>query len=254
MAADAGCRVVGLGGYTSIVTGNCRHTKTGGIAKTSGNALTVGMSLAAVDEEVKKVGIDLAESCVGIVGACGNIGSICAVLLAPRVKQMVLVVRRPNAGKVHELLASIRDVAPRVDVKVSESADSLRACSVIVASSSSAQPIVFPRHLGAGPLVIADISVPPDVADDVELVRPDVGVIRGGIVRLPCNDDFIVPGVPLERGHVFACMAETMLMGLEGETANGSFESIQPHQVNQATAWAEKHGFKLGRIKFERSY
>ena len=38
-------------------------------------------------------------------------------------------------------------------------------------------------------------------------------VMRGGLVRLPHNADFVIAGLDLEPGYAFACMAETLLMG-----------------------------------------
>ena len=48
----------------------------------------------------------------------------------------------------------------------------------------------------------------------------------------------------------FACMAETLLMGLEGVTESVSFGPIRTEGVNWALQAAKKHGFALG--KFER--
>src|ERR1700680_5143642 len=50
MARDEGCQVVGLGGYTSIVTGNCQRIRVDGIGLTSGNALTVGVGLTVLQD------------------------------------------------------------------------------------------------------------------------------------------------------------------------------------------------------------
>ncbi|MFP5502808.1 MAG: aminotransferase class III-fold pyridoxal phosphate-dependent enzyme, partial [Candidatus Sericytochromatia bacterium] len=47
-AREAGCQVVGLGGYTSIVTDNGRRIGEGGVAITTGNSLTVAMGLEAL--------------------------------------------------------------------------------------------------------------------------------------------------------------------------------------------------------------
>ena len=78
--------------------------------------------------------------------------------------------------------------------------------------------------------------------------RPDVLVIRGGIVKLPCNDDFAVGGITLPRGHALACMSETLLMGLEGLSCDGSVGAVTEDSVRRTLGWAEKHGFRLGEI------
>ena len=52
----------------------------------------------------------------------------------------------------------------------------------------------------------------------------------------------------MSKGHVFACMAETLLMGLEGITTNGSYGPVTVAGVEKAMAMAQKHGFCLGDI------
>ena len=44
--------------------------------------------------------------------------------------------------------------------------------------------------------------------------RPDVMVREGGVIRLP-GDGYISFNCSLPRGHVYACMAETMMMAME---------------------------------------
>jgi len=64
---------------------------------------------------------------------------------------------------------------------------------------NSPEPLIHSEHLGTGPVIICDISVPSDVAPDVVQQRPDVVVIHGGIVRLPLNENFVIAGLPLEK-------------------------------------------------------
>jgi predicted amino acid dehydrogenase len=43
-------------------------------------------------------------------------------------------------------------------------------------------------------------------------------------------------------------MAETLLMGLEGLSCDGSVGPVTPEGVRRTLAWASKHGFRLGSI------
>jgi len=97
--------------------------------------------------------------------------------------------------------------------------------------------------------VVCDIAVPADVSPEVSLQLPLTTVMRGGLIKLPRNDDFLVAGLDLEPGYVFACMAETLLMGLEGVTTSVSFGSIKPENVNWALQAAQKHGFALSKLE-----
>jgi len=140
-------------------------------------------------------------------------------------------------------------VAPQVQVSVVEDLAAISRCQLIVAASNSPEPLIYPRHLADGPVAICDISLPSDVSEQVRRTRPDVLVIRGGVVRLPCNDDFSIGGIALPRGHALACMSETLLMGLEGLRSNGSVGPVTEEGVRRTLAWADKHGFALADLR-----
>lgn len=254
LARDEGCTVLGLGAYTSIVSGNGQRIKTQGIALTSGNSLTVGMGLLALKKAAREAGVELARSRLGIVGATGNVASTYAVMIARYVAELVLIVRDTNSPRLKAIVDQIKSAAPKVRVTCAEGVEGLRTCSLVVAASNTQAPLIYPEHLASGPVVICDISLPYDVAAEVQAERPDVVVIHGGVVRLPCNEDFVIGGLPLKRGHVYACIAETLLMGLEGKSSHGSFGQVRPEGVEQALAMAEKHGFTLGEFLTDQSH
>jgi acetylornithine/succinyldiaminopimelate/putrescine aminotransferase/predicted amino acid dehydrogenase len=251
LAREEGCHVVGLGGYTSIVSVNGLRVKTAGVALTSGNALTVAMGLEALRAAAKEKGIDVPRSRIGIVGASGNIGSMYASLIAPEVGEMVLVTRPAARARASTIADEIRRAVRGLAVEVATSIEALRDCPLVVAASSDPETLIYPGHLGPGPVVICDISLPPDVASSVRQQRGDVLVVRGGVVRLPENSDLCLSGVPLPRGQVYACIAETLLMGLEGMSSHGSYGRLDPEAVQTSIAMAEKHGFTLGGFKTE---
>ncbi len=251
LARDEGCQVLGLGGHTSIVTLNGLFTKSNGIALTSGNSLTVGMGISALKRSAKMKKIDLSDSRLAVLGALGNIASIYAVMMAPEVKEMVLIVRNLNSSRLSKLINDIRSAAPTLKLSTTDDLEVLKKCSLIVASSNSPDPLIYPADLSYEPVIILDISMPSDVAETVTYERPNALVFQGGIVRLPKNDDFTIGGIPLEKGHVFACMAETLLMGLEGITVHGSYGKMNPQNVQKMLKLAEKHGFKLGKISLK---
>jgi predicted amino acid dehydrogenase len=246
MAKEEGCSVLGLGAYTSILSGNCQRVKTNGIALTSGNSLTVGMGILALQRTAERMGIDLSQAKLGILGATGNIATTYAVMMAPYVAELVLIVRDPNSPRLQSVVDQIKAAVPGIKVTVAVHVASLRDCSLIVTASNASEPLIHAQHLGSGSVIICDISVPSDVAADVIRDRPDVAIIHGGVVRLPHNPDFVIAGLPLEKGHVYACMAETLLMGLEGINSHGSYGPVKPEGVLKTMAMAEKHGFELG--------
>jgi acetylornithine/succinyldiaminopimelate/putrescine aminotransferase/predicted amino acid dehydrogenase len=249
LARDDGNQVIGFGGYTSIISANCRRVRTDGIGLTTGNSLTTGMGILAVRQAADELGIAMGNASLAVVGATGNIASTYATMIAPSVRELVLVVRTVTSPKIKPLLAKIRAAAPHVRVTVADDIAAIARCQLIVTASNEPEPLIYPRHLADGPVAICDISLPSDVSDEVRRFRPDVLVIRGGIVRLPRNADFSIGGIALPPGHALACMSETLLMGLEGVRANGSVGPVTEDGVRRTLAWAEKHGFRLGDLR-----
>jgi len=164
------------------------------------------------------------------------------------VREVVLVVRNMRSPKVPSIVAAVEAAAPGRVVRVVDDLEALGGCPLIVSASNTPGPLIHPRHLGRGPTVICDISLPADVSDAVTLERPDVLVVTGGVVRLPLDTGFSIGGVPLPPGHVFACMAETLLMGLEGTWKATSVGPVTAESVRHAMAMAEKHGFTVGDV------
>ncbi len=154
-------------------------------------------------------------------------------------------------AQLHDALAGLGDRAP---VRLATDVAALADAQLVLGASNAPDPLVFPDVLGAGPVVICDVSVPMDTDASVLRERPDVTVIQGGVVRLPENPDFRIGGMPLEPGHAFACMSETILLGLEGITEHYSYGRISAEQVEEITRIADRHGFALGRPKTEMSY
>jgi len=246
-ARDYGCQVVGLGAYTSILSGNCKRIKTPGITLTSGNSLTVGMAIEAMKHTARECGIEIKKSRLAVLGATGNIGATLALLMAPEVESTLLVVRDLHSPRVKAMMDEIGKVAGKLHV--TDDLHELRKCNLIAAASNSPEPLICPEHLSDGPVVVCDVAVPADVSPDVAFERPLAIVMRGGVVKLPHNEDFVIAGLDLEPGYAFACMAETLLMGLEGMTESVSFGSIKPEGVNWGLQAARKHGFNLGKLE-----
>jgi len=107
LAADRGCTVAALGGFTSIVTGNGLNLRNDRIALTTGNALTVAMGLESITRAAQAAGIDLSKACFAAIGATGNIGSVYSQVMAQQVPR-ILLVGRP--GRTRELEAVAAEI------------------------------------------------------------------------------------------------------------------------------------------------
>lgn len=251
LAKKLGCQVVGLGGYASSVTGNCKRIRTEGIALTSGNSLTIGMALEALKQTAVEVGIGLQSVPIAVVGTPGNIASIAAILLAPYASELILLQRAAGNKRMEALVERIKAEHPEQTIRLTTDLYALRDASLIMTATISGESFIGPEHISHGKTVICDVSVPHDVFDSVVTERPNTTILNGGIVQLPCNADYAIAGITLPKGRVFACMAETLLMGLEGFTGHGTYGDITPENVQMFLALAEKHGFRLDIIKRE---
>ena len=98
-------------------------------------------------------------------------------------------------------------------------------------------------------MLICDIAVPPDVAPEVIEARPDVVVLSGGVVRIPGNERLKTFASPLPEGHMYACMAEAVLLGLMEQYGHFSFGDIEPAQVELIMSAAKAHGFECGDVR-----
>jgi predicted amino acid dehydrogenase len=161
----------------------------------------------------------------------------------------VLVVRDLQSPRVKSMAEEIAGAIGNLEL--TDDLYALRKCDIIAAASNSPEPLIRAEHLSDKPVVVCDVAVPADVSADVSFERPLATVIRGGLVKMPHNPDFVIAGLDLEPGYAYACMAETLLMGLEGVKEPVSFGPIKPEGVQWALSAAKKHGFALG--KFERA-
>ncbi|MBU0993142.1 MAG: aminotransferase class III-fold pyridoxal phosphate-dependent enzyme [Proteobacteria bacterium] len=158
-----------------------------------------------------------------------------------------------NTGNwlLDELTKEMKDRSP---VLFSTELSYLKMADLIISASSTPEPVIFPEHLNDWPIVINDIAVPADVDESVSEQKKNVFLIKGGVVKLPFNSDFNIAGIPLETGHAFACMSETILLGLTGIKEHYSYGRISKLKVKKILEIAKIHGFALGQFKTGRSY
>jgi predicted amino acid dehydrogenase len=255
LARSLGCEIVGLGGYTSIVTLNCTAVARPDAALTSGNAFTAALGLEGIEACLAERGLSLSDARVGVVGAKGNIGSICARILAEDAREIVLVGRDAKDPGLLAVAEAITADARKTDparapfVHVTDDMHELRGCDVILSSSNASMPVIHAKHLSPRVQVICDIATPRDVAPDVAPAFPGLTILSGGLARLPEARGLRLLGTRLPDDHIFGCVAETALLGLHGHKSSFSFGAISPEQVKFIQQLGRLHGFRLGRAQ-----
>jgi acetylornithine/succinyldiaminopimelate/putrescine aminotransferase/predicted amino acid dehydrogenase len=234
LARGLGCQVLGFGGYTSIVTDNCRAIAEDHLALTSGNSLTVHAGVEALWRGLGREG-----EVIGVVGATGNIGAMLAELVSERAGEVVLFGRKGSGARLERVRPRLR-CPSRVETDL----EGLRACAGVLSASNAPSPIIWPAHLAGGVTrVICDLAVPQDVAP---AVAAQVRVIRGGLLRLPLGQDLGIGGLSPEPGCVYACLAESLAMGFSGQREHLSYGALDRQGVALAGELAARHGFLVG--------
>ena len=255
MAERKGARILGLGAFTSVV-GDAGITiaHESDIAITSGNSLTVAMTLEAAKQAVQLMGVkDLTKGKAMIVGATGSIASVCSRLIAQAIGNVVLVSIEPE--KLLELKRTIQRETPGAEVTIATRAgDLIGDCDlVITATSAFGQRVIDIAKCKPG-AVICDVARPPDINPAEAALRPDVLVIESGEVLIPGDIDFGYDiGLPPKTSY--ACLAETALLAMDGRFEDYTLgRNITMERVKEIYKLSLKHNFKLAGLRSLEDY
>ncbi len=250
-AEKKGASVLGLGAHTSVVgDAGVSVAQRSPIAITTGNSYTIWALHETVKYGSGKLGIDIPGCRAMVIGATGSIGKAITKLLAEDVKELVLVAPKPE--RLMELARSLESKAAsegrelKVDVATVPD-EFLSAIDIVVASSSARGGIIDVMKLKSGALV-CDVAMPPDVSREEAGKRDDILVIESGEILIPGDVHWGVHlGLPKNVG--FACLAETILLGLEGRDDNFTLgREINIDKVKEIGEIGKEHGFKLAPI------
>lgn len=249
LAERLGARILGLGAFTSVV-GDAGITVARELAipVTTGNSYTVALAVEASLAAARRVDLDPERCVAAVVGAYGSTGRACARLLARSVPHLILIGRQRD--RLEQVGQEIQALGPRVDL--GQGMDLLPRADIILAVTSSLEPIIEPEHLKEG-AVVCDVARPRNVSRRVSERRDDVLVIEGGVVDVPGPADFHFNfGFP--PGKAYACMAETMVLAMEGRFEDYTLgREITTDRVDEIAGLAAKHGFRLSGFRsFER--
>ncbi len=250
IASHKGCRIMGLGAYTSVV-GDAGRTvsERSPIGITTGNSYTVASTIRTMEVSAARCSIDVGKSSACVIGATGSIGSICARLLAEKVDTLYLVSPRPE--RLLALSSLIENETPRIKgrLKISRNAaDFLKVTDLIITTTSAVDPVVDVTELKPGSIV-CDVARPPDIREEEAAQRNDILVIESGEIRLPEGAE-LKYDIGLPPNTIYACMAETLLLALERRFEHYTIgREIDPEKVKEIQAIGDKHGFELAEIR-----
>jgi predicted amino acid dehydrogenase len=252
-AKKLGAQVMGLGAFTKVV-GDAGVTvaKKAPLPITTGNSYSASGALWAAHDALLKLGVaevyetGRIKGKAMVVGATGAIGSVCARLLALASDELWLV--SPETAKLLALKHDIEQENPRAEVHVAATPDDhLPEMDLIVTATSGAGKRILDIMQVKPGCVITDVARPLDLPPEDVAKRPDVLVIESGEIELP--GDVHMKGIGLPQGVVFACMAETVVLALEGRYETFTIgRNIEWEKVKEIYQLGLKHGMKLATI------
>jgi predicted amino acid dehydrogenase len=204
------------------------------------------MAVLAIRRVAERRGLCLPDARIAVVGARGSVGTLAARLLArARPRRMLLVGNPANGVAALRALAARLACDPRA-IEITTDLSRLAACDVVLSAAGAARPVLDAAPICAG-TIVCDVARPPDASPALR-ARADVSVIDGGLVALP--DPTVtfgagnIQGFP--AGVALACLSETILLALAGETRDrGIGEDVPLEEVDEVLALAELHGFRL---------
>ncbi len=256
MAKKLGAQIMGLGAFTKVV-GDAGVTvaKRAPLPITTGNSYSASGALWAAHDAVARLGLVKLEKGkkikgkVMVVGATGAIGSACARLLARTAEEVHLV--SPESAKLLVLEKSILKQSPGAKLVLASYADSDKSIGdmdmIVTATSGAGKKILDIMKVKPG-CVITDVARPLDLPAEEVAKRPDVLVIESGEVYLPGDVRMKQIGFD-DHNVVYACLAETIVLTLEGRFENFTVgRNIEWEKVHEIYKMGLKHGMRLAAI------
>ena len=243
VARGLGCQLVALGQYTSILTRNGRAIADDAMGVSSGNSFTVALTLQSIQQAVHRKRLKMESATLAVVGGAGNIGRVCARMLAPSFAKTLLVGGERPRSKARA--AQLARVLPRATAVESEEC---RRADVIVCAVNSAEPVLKPSMLDSAK-VVCDVSVPSALNADVVSAASHTLFLTGGLAKLPRGEDLEIASFPLPPGTTFGCMAEALLLGLSQVRDRTFTGAVTAEKVARMEQLAQQHGFQLAEPK-----
>lgn len=253
-AEQNGAQIIGLGAYTKIV-GDAGVTvnKMSPIPVTTGNSLSAASTLWAARICMDKMNImkvdDHGQTTqpAMIVGATGSIGSVISKILCSIFKEVIIVA--PRAYKLFDLKDEMEKISPNCNVIATTQIEKyIGQCPLVITTTSNRGKKLLDISKVMPGAVICDVSRPFDISKEESLTRPDVLVMANGEVELPGDVQFNCD-LGLTGKVVYACLAETTLLALEGRfEAFTLSREISVQKVKDIYKMALKHGVRLAAI------
>ena len=249
LAQKNGIDITALGGFTSIIFENFNLLKEQQIRSTTlewerfttGNTHTAWVICRQVETNAPKLGIDLSQARVAVIGATGDIGSAVCRWLSQRtgVKELLLVARQPQP-----LLDLQQELGGGRILKLEEA---LPEADVVVWVASLPQTLSIDAASLKSPCLMIDGGYPKNL--DTKASGNGIHVLKGGIVEFFSDITWQMmemAEMDNPKRQMFACFAEAILLEFEGIHTNFSWgrNNISLDKMDLIGAASLRHGFQ----------
>ncbi|MFH1245785.1 MAG: polysaccharide biosynthesis protein [Candidatus Omnitrophota bacterium] len=264
LAEKLGAEMIGMGGLIASfaqggqwLSGQLKNT-----GLTTGHAYTIGNILAMMDDCVGKVGLDIENAAVAVIGAAGSIGSGCVKLLAERNPRSIFLIDLNNFNareKLEMLKTAVEEKNPGIKIVFSTQLADIKKADVIIIATNSPTSLVTSRYLKPGAILIDD-SFPKNASCALLKERDDIILLEGGIMQLPFDIDVFfsrnmpdLMDAPLTRilscRETYGCFAETLVLALYGHKGNYGLGDSDPRLAKDIMARAWRAGLSLAPLQ-----
>ncbi len=248
LAQKKGINITALGGFTSIIFENfnllqhkqIRNTSLEWERFTTGNTHTAWVICKQLEINAPRIGIDLKNATVAVIGATGDIGSaVCRWLINKTgISELLMVARQqePLALLQKELdggtVTSLNEALPQADI--------------VVWVASMPKTIEIDTDNLKKPCLMIDGGYPKNL--DEKFQGENIHVLKGGIVQF-FNDIgwnmMELAEMQNPQREMFACFAEAMILEFEKCHTNFSWgrNNISLEKMEFIGAASLKHGF-----------
>ena len=154
----------------------------------------------------------------------------------------------PETAKLLALKESILRETPdaRLFVHTKTDAQIAEMDMIVTATSGAGKKVLDIMKVKPG-CVITDVARPLDLPPKEVAKRPDVLVVESGEIRLP--GDVEMKNIGLPKNVVYACLAETIVLALEGRFENFTVgRNIEWERVREIYRLGLKHGMQLAEV------
>ena len=240
-----GAKLVTLGSYTSIMTNQgldiCDDVP-GSV--TSGNTYTAALCINSVFKICKQLDLETCNLTLSIVGATGDIGSICAKIFPKFFKKTIFCSRKITKTS-SIFLEATRSCGFDVEICQDPKA-AVRNSDVVICATSAFTALFSSEDVKTG-TIVCDISMPSNIARDLLARRPEVIAFEGGRAKIFGFEDIKngMWSLLFPANSIYGCLAEALILAFEGRFENFSIGQgcITEGRVDEIYKLGLKHGF-----------